>query len=255
MEPMICPECRGRLVAVDNKTARCTVHGGEYSILYWNGEVPAPAAAPVSVASGSQQETSTRVELASRAETEVSGPASDTATPVPPHLVSVMCAGHPQVQAIGRCSACNTPVCATCDFPVPMTVGGAGSVLSLGNQESVSTHVCPQCAANPSSNKLSKRRKTYLVFSYIMGACALLAFAAVFSGAFHRVGASKEEQEAMNSVLGLLMFWPSVAGTVLGAMSLDRRLGNPPVAWAAAICNGVMLATVLILTVIGIAAK
>jgi hypothetical protein len=90
---MLCPECRGRLVYVDPTRTRCSVHGGEFRILFWRGahgatdaESPDPSTA-----------------------------ATATAGTPPP----IMCASHPRQPAVRRCNVCGAGACATCDFAFP----------------------------------------------------------------------------------------------------------------------------------------
>ena len=41
---LLCPECLGPLVTRDGRTATCTLHGGEYRILFLRGQLVAPPA-------------------------------------------------------------------------------------------------------------------------------------------------------------------------------------------------------------------
>ncbi|HLG16300.1 MAG TPA: hypothetical protein VJH03_17605 [Blastocatellia bacterium] len=52
-------------------------------------------------------------------------------------------------------------------------------------------------------------------------------------------------------VLGLLIFAPSIAGTAMAVSAFDRRLVNPPAIWVATIWNGVVLAALILLSIIG----
>jgi len=251
MSTMICPECKGRLAPIDDKTVRCTVHGGEYRILFSREAPPIPV--PSSAATLPENAA-----VVASASTGVGGavtPIGSSAAVSPTAgMTGVFCATHPQVQAVGLCSSCGVPVCSTCDFPAPMNVAKAGSMLSLGNENALTFHVCPNCAVN-SKAKFSGRRKSYLIFSYVMATVTMTFILAVFLGAFKNAARSREESEAMNAVLGNMILWPAIAGTVLGAMSLDKRLGNPPAAWIALIWNGSMLGLFLLLAIVGLMMK
>jgi hypothetical protein len=79
---MLCPECMGLMATTDGQNARCTVHGGQYRIMF------------------------TRA-------------AQERHNFTPPPLTPMMCGIHPAVRATERCATCGTPICATCDFAFP----------------------------------------------------------------------------------------------------------------------------------------
>lgn len=139
----------------------------------------------------------------------------------------VMCSGHPAVQAIRKCRLCTAPVCATCDFAF------AGDV-----------HLCPTCATAP-RNHLSPKRKRNLILSYV------LAGISTAGTALSLVVASQTSPAAAGAMFSLLSFVPAVAGTALAMSAMERKLGNPPALWGAAIWNGLLVVMFLSLSIIG----
>lgn len=148
-------------------------------------------------------------------------------------FTGVVCAHHPNVQAVRRCAVCGAPMCATCDFELPGRV-----------------HVCPTCVAAPRQG-LSGKRKGYLVWSYVLAAWCTLGLAVIFSGALAGTVESQAGVEVLGVIIFLLIFAPSIIGTALGFAALERRLANPASVWVAAIWNGIILAVLLLLVIIG----
>src|SRR4051812_8854734 len=86
---LICPECMGTLETTDGKSARCTVHGGEFQILF------------------SRWQTALQPRLEQ--------PSGITFQLAP----GAMCFQHPTVSATGICQECGTAVCTVCLFDRP----------------------------------------------------------------------------------------------------------------------------------------
>jgi len=86
-----CPECMGALATTADGTARCTVHGGVYRILFQRQPAVVPAENPAGA-----------VEPAG-----VRAPAG------------MCCVQHPTVPATNQCQLCGAYMCATCDFALP----------------------------------------------------------------------------------------------------------------------------------------
>ncbi len=94
MEPL-CPECMGPLSVDESGTARCSIHGGTYRILFLKERVP--LAAPPVLADAV-------------AGAPVAGPA---------HFQGMTCVQHPTVPATAKCQLCGAYMCPTCDFVLP----------------------------------------------------------------------------------------------------------------------------------------
>lgn len=213
MEPL-CPQCLGQLTITD-KEARCTLHGGTYQV-YFRRPAPKPVVSLV----------------------EPSPNASPELSPLPPALpaakyAGMRCVQHPNVEATAQCTSCGAYMCATCDFALP---GGI--------------HVCPSCAVS-SQEKLSSRRKTSLVWSFILAGWTTLGLIAIFGGAFARFIKTKEDIQAIGVAFSVFILIPSIVGFGLGLGAIDRRLRNPPALWVAMVWNGLVLAIFLLLCVIG----
>jgi len=198
---MICPECMGPLATADGKTARCTIHGGEYRIMF--------AREPSSAE-------------------EEAGPAID------PIAAASPCAFHPQVQAVHLCAVCQAPICATCDFAFP---GGV--------------HVCPTCASKPQA-ALGKGRQKSLIISYALAVWCSLGVAVLFSGVLAGTAHSKSDLQALGGALMILLYIPAIVGTAMAFSAVDRRLATPASVWVSVVWNGLILAVLLLLAIIGI---
>ena len=183
---MLCPECMGTLVTPDGVTATCTVHGGEYRILFARSDAPAvappppPPPAPLPTAplnvtaplNAAPPPPPLPMDISDEIPLAVMAPAAPvTRAPV------VMCRVHPEMPAIAYCQQCGAPSCTTCDFAFP---GGV--------------HMCTTCATTP-RDPVSGKRKTMVICSYLMAGWTTFATALIVGGVFR--GASREMREAM----------------------------------------------------------
>jgi hypothetical protein len=276
---LFCPDCMGPMVMLGPDQAQCTLARRRYKVLFARGVTGTLAPPPPARTSGPPPLPSSVVATGPAVGAAVAGmcvrhpdvPAaavcarcaapichtcafarpdgtsycpncaalSASAHPgsigfVAPRVLSgVMCARHPTVPAVHRCKVCRTAVCTTCDFALP---GGV--------------HLCPDCATRPQT-ALSPKRKRRLILSYAIAIWCTIGLAILFSGALASFVTSREDLQAFGVVISLLIFFPSIAGTALGVASLDRRLANPPALWAATIWNGVILAALLLLSIVG----
>ena len=148
-------------------------------------------------------------------------------------LAPRQCAMHPAMRAVGSCSGCGVAVCGTCAFDFP---GGV--------------RLCPRCAASPQKG-LSAKRKKALVWSYVLAVWTTLGLAVLLSGVLASSLQSKSDVEVLGMVLMIVIFAPSIIGTAMGFSAMDRRLSNPAAVWIAIVWNGIILAVLLLLTIIG----
>ena len=125
-------------------------------------------------------------------------------------------------------------MCITCDFQFP---GGV--------------HACPECAANP-NKELSPRRKRTLTWAYVLAVWGTLGIAVLLSGVLASTVETQDDVQALGLAVMIFIFAPAVAGAAVGFSSVNRRLTNPPVVWVAAIWNGIILAILLLLTIVGL---
>ena len=139
-----------------------------------------------------------------------------------------MCRQHPASQAVRFCDKCKTPMCATCDFTFPGDI-----------------HLCPTCATSRDA-VLTPKRKGLMAGAYALAIWGTVGFALVLLGAFAEMG----EEEA-GIIVGVFLIIPSLIGAGLGLACLDKRLGNPPVVWVAAIWSTLILVAWLLLSLIG----
>lgn len=239
---MLCPACLGRVTTDDGKTARCTIHGGTFQILFNRAAMslnqpstPAPQPPPDSPP----------------ATLDLTVPVAEAASPPPPapsgasgpltvgellaqHPPTGMyCVQHPGTMATQRCANCGGYMCATCDFVFPDGL-----------------HLCPACATNPQP-ALTPKRKRSMIISFVLAGGATLGMILCF-GIAVAAGESRGTEQLVGFLFMLLVLVPSIAGIAVGLGAIDRRRKNSPALWAAVIWNGLLLASFLLLMVVGI---
>lgn len=148
-------------------------------------------------------------------------------TPLPP---GAGCVQHPDVRPAGKCKFCGANVCRTCEFVFP-------NGLCL----------CPVCATS-SSGKLSRRRKSYLITSYILGAWACFWMLVLMSGALATSGI---DEAVLGWIFSLLIVLPAVIGTAMG-MSAMRKAANGMGIWIAVVLNALIMGAAMLFTIIGV---
>ena len=149
----------------------------------------------------------------------------------------VMCAQHLQVKATQQCLYCGGFMCPTCDFSFPNEV-----------------HLCPKCASK-SDDGLSPRRKKLLIWSFILAAWTTVGMTCLVSGDFSGFATSKDDLAALGYALFLFVLAPGITGLALGISAKHARLGNPPSIWIAITWNAILVASFIILDVIGLSKK
>jgi hypothetical protein len=154
-----------------------------------------------------------------------------------PVRAGAMCAQHPQVNATQQCKLCGGYMCETCDFSFPDNV-----------------HLCPACASK-SRDGLSPRRKKFLIASLVLGAWSTFGMACLVSGAMSGWAKSKEETAALGWALLLFVLGPAITGLSLGVCAKHSRMANPPFVWIAITWNAILVASFVVLTLIGLAKK
>jgi len=246
--------------------ARCTVHGGEYKVLFWRPDTPpglppvspAPAARSGACANHSNLPAIYLCRRCGAAICELCAFPEDDGRRLCPACATVLSAGsashggvsavalgvqerkcpqHPNVAAVQLCQICGAPMCATCDFLLP------------GN-----LHVCPTCATQPQTS-LSPKRKRMLIGSFALAAWCTLVMAALMAGAFRGMARDKSEEEAFGLLLMFILLVPSIIGVALGLGAMDRRLSNTMAMWIATIWNGLILGGFILLMIIGMMMK
>lgn len=224
---LICPECMGTVQSGDGRAARCTVHGGEFKILFLREPVAPPPGAVMPVMPAATVEAG-----AMAMSTEGAPPAPPVVSGVP-RPSEMRCVQHPGVAATQQCQMCGAYMCATCDFALPD-----------------GRHLCPPCATKPQP-ALGPKRKKAMIWSFVCAAAGTLGFVASL-GYAATVGVETEaEQNALGVVMMLVVLVPSIAGVGVGLGAIDRRYRNPPSLWAATIWNGVLLGIFVLMTIIG----
>jgi hypothetical protein len=123
-------------------------------------------------------------------------------------------------------------MCETCRFDVP---GGPG--------------LCPVCAMEPKI-KLSRRRLTAMIIAYVLACVATIGTVLLLTGKLAFLFL-RYPQFLAELTVALLSFHPALAGVALSVGSMDRKLGNPPVLWAVATWNMILLVAYMVLVVIG----
>ena len=145
MEEMLCPECMGPLETTDGKTARCTLHGGDYEILFsrLRASEPLPDQGPLQarrVAPAGEGPTRTKEMMPSEAAEMLELSPAEAAAflkssrppsriPEAPTASSGRCVRHPGKPAKFACRSCKALICETCAFP-----------------QADGSQLCPDCA-------------------------------------------------------------------------------------------------------------
>ena len=273
---MLCPECMAPL-ATDGQVARCMRHGGQYRILFsrlpassagaieppqaleplkaGTDAAPGELALPMAVITCARHRNVQAVTRCNNCGTPMCATCDFTfpggvhlcpdcatapgarvggfAVPVTPSLEpGVMCVTHPNVQAVVRCKTCGAAVCATCEFSFP---GGI--------------HLCPRCATAP-KKALSGRRKTLVGVAYTFAVVATLGFVGMVmyaAGGVH----SRGDAEVVGQMILFFVMLPSFIGLIVGACAFEKRLGNTAAVWGAVVWNGLVLAVIVCLAIVG----
>ena len=213
---MICPDCRGAMVPVNEKTARCTVHGGTYSIVFSRYRyIPSTGvSAPVE---GSAPAILSQTELVSLA---------------PPGL---MCYSHPGVSAAQYCSHCGVPMCKLCTFTTPN-----------------GTHLCPVCIANPTRPRVDVQKK---YANAVMWSYALAILATIMSVVLYIFAVIAQQDKSMEAIMGLLvgifLVLPTITGIGLAIVAMDKRSLYRIPAIISLIWNSIGILLLVILMIIG----
>lgn len=154
---------------------------------------------------------------------------------VAPVREGVMCGQHSQVQATQQCRRCGAFMCATCDFEFPNNL-----------------HLCPACACK-SEDGLDPRRKKFVIWSMALAAWTSLGMACLISGALRGLANSRADAAVLGYALLLFVLGPGLTGLTLGLSAKYQRRANPPSIWIAIAWNAILVASFIILMIIGIA--
>jgi hypothetical protein len=155
------------------------------------------------------------------------------ALPVSPVAPGQMCLWHPAVQAVQLCKICNSPVCQTCDFTLPGNI-----------------HICPRCAtARPQG--LSGKRRSYMIWSYILAAWSTLGAVFFMSGAAAAAMGPDIDTQAIGLLFMLVTLVPAIIGTALGSAAMQRN-SKPISVWITFLWNGLIIVLFLLLSIVGL---
>jgi len=135
---MLCPECMGPLEMIDAGRARCTLHGGQYRVLFSRWVPAQPVFAPKAEPAGNPPAESGTVigtcpscghkwramaehvgKTARCSKCQTTFPIQRPQTEPEVHVVAEFCGKHPEVKADHSCRGCGTPICNTCTFVQP----------------------------------------------------------------------------------------------------------------------------------------
>jgi len=125
-------------------------------------------------------------------------------------------------------------MCATCDFAFP---GGV--------------HFCPTCVSK-SDDGLSGRRKKFMIWSYVLAAWSTVGMTCLVSGAMSGLARTKEDRTALGWILIIFVLGPAITGLSLGVTAKRKQGSNPAPLWIAIVWNAVLVASYVVLTLIGL---
>lgn len=147
----------------------------------------------------------------------------------------MMCVQHAKVQATQQCRRCGAFMCPTCDFAFP---GGV--------------HFCPICVSK-TDDGLSSRRKKFMIWSYVLAAWSTVGMTCLVSGALSGLARTRADRAALGWVLLIFVLGPAIAGLSLGLTAKRKQGSNPPPLWIAIIWNAILIASFVVLMLIGLA--
>ena len=75
------------------------------------------------------------------------------------------------------------------------------------------------------------------------------------SGAFSGLATSKEDAAALGYARLFFVLAPGITGLALGISAKHARLGNPPAIWIAIVWNAILIASFIVLDVIGLSKR
>jgi hypothetical protein len=153
--------------------------------------------------------------------------------PPPPVREGAVCVQHPWVQAAYQCLKCGAFMCPTCDFAFP------------GEK-----HFCPVCVSKP-EEALAGSRKKLQVWSFVLAGWSTLGMTCVVSGALSGLAEDKASETLLGSIFLLFILAPAITGLVLGLSAKRKQVANPAVLWIAIVWNAILVATFVLLMVIG----
>ena len=146
----------------------------------------------------------------------------------------IMCPQHPTVQAVQRCRVCGACMCETCDFAFPEDL-----------------HFCPACISK-SEGGLSPKRKKRLIAAYLMAAWSTFGMVCVVSGALSGFADSKEAESFLGVLFLIFVLGPAITGLALGVSTRRKQAANPATVWIAIIWNAILVASFVLLMIIGL---
>lgn len=167
-------------------------------------------------------------DCASLPQAEAGGDVSAIAVPD-----GMMCASHPEVEAVAMCVSCGAGVCTTCDFAMPGDI-----------------HICPKCASRPPEGLDSKRRNK-VIWAYVLAGIATFGMLFIILGS--NIGLFENSPEnGLGIIFSLVVFWPSLIGLILASISHEKRRHNPGFLVGAIVWNSAVLGLFLLMTIIGL---
>ena len=164
----------------------------------------------------------------------VVGQAGISAEQPPPATIGQFCVRHSTIQAVQVCKVCSAAMCQTCDFVFPGNI-----------------HLCPTCATSPDKGPKGKRR-TYLIWSYILAGWSTLASVFFLSGVAAEGMGSEADAEVLGIAMTFLLLVPALIGLALGCSAMERQ-SKPVSVWVATIWNGIIVGLFILLCIVGIA--
>jgi len=156
-----------------------------------------------------------------------------TVAPVLAQGSEARCVQHPKAAAIATCDTCHGLMCATCMFEVP---GGL--------------HLCPGCAMK-ARNPLTPGRLWSALISLLLAVVGTAGFVVVMTGSLASVVGSEDNVIAIGLLIFLVWFLLPLVGMALGFGAMDKKLGNPPLLWIAALANLLLVGSFVGMSVVG----
>ncbi len=91
-----------------------------------------------------------------------------------------------------------------------------------------------------------------MIWSYVLATWSTVGMTCLVSGAMSGMARTKEDQTALGWVLIIFVLGPAITGLSLGVTAKRKQASNPATLWIAIIWNAVLVASYVVLTLIGL---
>jgi len=91
-----------------------------------------------------------------------------------------------------------------------------------------------------------------MIWSYVLAAWSTVGMTCLVSGALSGMVRTKEDQTALGWVLLIFVLGPAITGLSFGVTTKRKQGSNPATLWIAIIWNAILVASFVVLMLIGL---